>query len=262
MRKFLFVLSAIVVLICLVVSGFFFWRLKSPGNSFPLVVDGLRRVVGPEYRKDETYPGVYAAVYAPGLEKLAGKDDLYVNTETSFFHTLYPTSSPEEARELVRKNRETWKKEAERYKGNESSSSSYGNSGIFIAPEDNPENDYLVYIANGRANVQWVSGNWFCTVYTSADRVPSYESEIPYSAASAFDFARSLPYAPKGTTPPSNEYDIGFTLYDLIKTDIPILFRYWYPMIIPLIIMIPALLVMLLTLVFSRKKHPKTLNVG
>src|SRR5687768_18311 len=110
MRKFLFAASAIVVGLCLILSVFLYWRLKSPGSSFPLLVGNLRRVVGPELRKDEQYPGVYAAIYASGLEKRAGKDDLYIYMPGSVFHTVYPTNSPEEAKELVRKSRESIKK--------------------------------------------------------------------------------------------------------------------------------------------------------
>jgi hypothetical protein len=256
MRKFWLMLSAFMVLICLVFSGFFYWRLCSPGNSFPLKVQSLHRVSGPEYRKDEFYPGVYLGIYATGLINQPGKKGAQIFTPDAVLHTVYPMASAEEAKDLVRKNRETWKKQTERYdRINENGgSSSSQDSAIFIATDDQPENDYLVYVSNGRANVEWASGKWFCTVTADAERMPS-RSE-PYSAAPAFDFARALPYPPNATSPPRD--DSSRSLYELVTRDVPIWFRYWYPMIIPLVIAFPLLLLTLL----RRKKNALPEAVG
>ncbi|MEK7723574.1 MAG: hypothetical protein AAB336_04445 [Acidobacteriota bacterium] len=225
------ILAAVIPLICLSTSLFAYLFLTPPFRSFPMNVDGMPRTSKVQYRKDETFPGVYAAVYGMNL-----------------LHLLEKKSSAEEAKEQVKKVRESVKKDAEqsfnRWK-NTSANKIYEDSpdvekyfrkdqsAVFFADEDKPENDYVVYVSNGRANIAWATGKWFCSIMTP-------KSDDPYSelspAKDVFGFAASLPYPPSNTTPPVNKYGSDFTLYSFIRNDLPLWFSEWGLIVIPLII--------------------------
>lgn len=225
------ILAVIVPLICLSTSLLAYLWLAPPFRSFPMSVDGMPRTSKVQYRKDETFPGVYVAVYG-----------------TSLIHTIQKKSSAEEAQEQVKKVRESVKKDVEqsfnRWK-NMSQNKDYADSpeaeklyrkdnyAVFFADEDKPENGYVVDVSGGRANVTWSTGKWFCTVI-------SPKSDAPYSeispAKEAFGFAASLPYPPSNTTPPVNKYGSNFTLYSFVKNDLPLWFSEWSLIVIPLII--------------------------
>ncbi|HRH43561.1 MAG TPA: hypothetical protein PKY82_18170 [Pyrinomonadaceae bacterium] len=231
------ILATIIPLICFAVSLLAYLFLMPPFRSFPMSVDGMPRTTKVQYRKDETFPGVYASVYG-----------------MSVIHTLEKKNSADEAKEQIKKIRESIKKDAEqsfnRWK-NTGENKFYEDSSeieklyrkdsnsVFLADEDKPENDYVVYVSAGRANVAWANGKWFCTVMTP-------KTDDPYSelspAKNAFGFAASLPYPPNNTTPPLNQYRESFTLYSFVKRDLPLLISEWGLVVIPLIIAIPFIL--------------------
>ncbi len=241
------ILVTVIPLICFSVSLVGYLFLMPPFRSFPMSADGTPRTTKVQYRKDETFPGVYAATYG-----------------MSVIHTLEKKSSADEAKEQIKKIRESIKKDAEKsfngwknMNANKFDSDSTqlekyyrkDSNSVFLADEDKPENDYVVYVSGGRANVAWATGKWFCTVMTPKAE-DSYSERSP--AKNAFDFAASLPYPPQNTTPPANQNRPTYSLYSFVKEDLPMWFSEWGLIIIPLIIAIPFLL-LIPFLVFRRK---------
>ena len=232
------ILATVIPLICFSVSLLAYLFLMPPFRSFPMYVDGTPRTTKVQYRKDETFPGVYAATYG-----------------MSVIHTLEKKSSADEAKEQIKKIRESIKKDAEqtfnRWK-NTSENKFFEDSteaekyyrrdlnSVYLADEDKPENDYVVYVSGGRANVAWATGKWFCTVMTP--KTSDQYSELS-PVKNAFEFAASLPYQPQNTTPPpANQYSAPFTLYSFIKQDLPLLVSEWGLIVISIIIAIPFIL--------------------
>lgn len=242
------ILAAVIPLICLTTSLLAFLWLTPPFGSFPMSVDGAKRTSKVQYRKDETFPGVYAATYGMSL-----------------IHTIQKKSSAEEAKEQVKKLRESIKIDAEqsftRWKNvgenkffEDSSEAEIfyrkDASAVFFAEEDKPESDYVVYVSGGRANVFWATGKWFCTIMTP--KTSDQYSELS-PAKNAFRLATSLPYPPPNTTPPADKYELPSTnLYTLIQEDLPLWFSEWSLIFIPLIIAAPFIL-LIPFLLFRRK---------
>lgn len=232
------ILVAVVPLICFSVSLSAYLFLMPPFRSFPMSVDGMPRTSKVQYRKDETFPGVYAAVYG-----------------TQTLHTVEKKSSADEAKEQVKKIRESIKKEADQsfnrwkntgenkfFEDNTEAAKLYRKDSysVYFGEEDKPESDYVVYVSGGRANVAWANGRWFCTINTP-------KMDDPYSEVSAtkeaFALATSLSYSPPNTTPPAkNQYTQSFTLYSFVREDLPLLFSELGLIVIPLIITIPFIL--------------------
>lgn len=231
------ILATVIPLICFSVSLVAYLFLMPPFRSFPMSVDGMPRTTKVQYRKDETFPGVYAATYG-----------------MSVIHTLEKKSSADEAKEQIKKVRESVKKDAEKsfngwknmdrnkfYEDSKEIEKVYrkDSNSVFLADEDKPENDYVVYVSGGRANVAWATGKWFCTVMTP-------KTDDPYSelspAKNAFGFAASLPYPPNNTTPTVNESRETYSLYAFVKQDLPLWFSEWGLIVIPILIAIPFIL--------------------
>lgn len=243
------ILAAVIPLICLSVSLLAYLFLTPPFGSFPMKVDGMPRISKVQYRKDETFPGVYAAIYG-----------------TYLIHTVEKKSSADEAKEQIKKIRESIKKDADqtfnRWKNtgenkfyiDDAEAQRYyrkDSNSIFLTDEDKPENDYVVYVSGGRANVAWASGKWLCTIMTPKASDPYSDSGLS-PAKEAFGFAASLPYPPNNTTPPVNKYGSTITLYSIVKEYLPLWFSEWGLIVIPLIIAVPFLLIIPF-LLFRRK---------
>lgn len=241
------ILAAVIPVICLTSSLLAYFWLAPPFGSFPINAEGTKRTSKVQYRKDETFPGVYAAIYG-----------------MSSIHTIQKKSSAAEAKEQVKKVRESIKKDAEqsftRWKSmnenklfEDSSEAEIfyrkDSSAVFFAEEDKPESDYVVYVSGGHVNVFWATGKWFCTIMT-----PKAESELSTTspARSAFRFATSLPYPPLNTTPPTDKDQLPTSLYTFIYDDLPLLFSEWGLIVIPLIIAVPFIL-LIPFLLFRRK---------
>ncbi len=251
MQKVLLIISASVVLICLLLSMFLFWYLSPPGGAFPYKVGDLRRVAGPEYRTGETEgSGVYAAVYSRRALSMGGAG--------SVLHTGSREASADDAKNMIRQTRERMLKQAESQRSAGSSSA----RSLYLTSEDSPNNDHLVYIMGDMAHVHWAHDDWYFTVSTDAyPRLSDEPGDDRYSASPAHDFARTLPYPPKGTTPPDDPYVMGYSVYSLITIDLSILFAYWYPALIPLVLAVPFILTVIVLLIWGfvkgRKKQAK-----
>jgi hypothetical protein len=243
MRKILFTLASVVLILCVAAAAFMYWRTAPPFGSFPLSINGMPRMPEILYKKTQDVPGVYLGVY--GSETL---------------HSVYPMNSAAEAAESVRKYREYIKEQSARdfKKWKESPENAldatsedaeryYQQSAgaVYLAPEDSPENDYLVYVSNGRANVDWANGSWFCSLSDTADVYPD-SMETVSAAKNLFEMARSFSYAPKNTSPPDDKYAVGFTLYDFVRRTVPSFVKFWLPVILPLAVGFFALVIMLL----------------
>ena len=242
-------LAWIVVLICLPVSFFGYLFTFPPFGSFPSSADGIPRTSRVEYRKDENYPGVYVASYGSNI-----------------LHTMEKKNSAEEAKEAVKKVRESIVKESERARESwKNKNVSEGDmdaeaekyyrkdrDAVFLADEDNPENDYVVYVSNGRSGVAWVSGNRFYTV--NAPKADAQYSDLS-PAAETFNFARSMSNPPTNTTAPQTKTnDRPSSLYEFYYDRLPRLLSEWSLVAAPLIIAAPFLVLLILG-IFRRKEN-------
>lgn len=235
-------LAWIVVLICLPVSLLAYLFLFPPYKSFPMSADGMPRTSPVQYRKDENYPGVYLATYG-----------------ASVLHTLEKKNSAEEAKQEVAKIREGIKKDAERarerWKNENPSEPEFSaeaekyyrkdRTAVYLADEDKPENDYLVYVGNERANVIWASGNRFYTISSYSSDSSDIGDSGKFAAAAAFDLARSMPDPPVGTTAPTNNNAEPFSLYGFYRNELPMWLSEWSLVATPLIIAAPFLLLLI-----------------
>jgi len=128
-------------------------------------------------------------------------------------HMIQVMSSSDEAKQRVRETRESVKKDADKayaawqtgkedeFYAEESKKKAYRSdaNAVYLADEDKPEDDYLVFVQGGRAQVTWASGRWLCSVLNPAFPDPYGDRS---AAEYVFEFARNLSYAPRNTAPP------------------------------------------------------------
>jgi hypothetical protein len=109
--------------------------------------------------------------------------------------------------------------------------------------------------------VAWAHDNWFCTVASTA---LSNEGEGDEDSAQyAVDFAASLPYEPTDVTPSSrNRYSDHLSIPIFIQRDLPLLFTYWLPVLIPTSIAFITLIVLLLSLLFGKRKRQAVTDIS
>src|SRR4051812_36886319 len=224
MKKILLVLFVL----CSALSLFFFWRLSRPGvSAFPRHVFGIRRTSGPELHNTEGARNVYVAVYG-----------------TSLIHMIQALDSAEQAKSRVQEMRTSVLKEQQRLVQRGTPDS------VSFGQDDQPQKDLLVYKMNDRWHADWVSGNWLCAADQIVASPPGEESDRDVRQLVAF--ADSLPYAPAGTTPPTDTYRAQrFTLYGFFFRDLPVLIGYWLPVLIPGSL---ALIIFLIMFLAGRKK--------
>lgn len=248
MKRSLLILGALFTIVSLAFGAYFYWRLKSPGNSFPLRVNKVKRIDGPQYRNElgcPSCPYYWAAVYAPRTYEMNGAP--HIAQDESFLHTIRVEKSEEEAQGVILKARESIK---ERIAQNNQNGGEQSDTFPVFDKADSLENNVLVFTQNGKSNVMWASGNWTCTVLGPAERNDPANGETnKFSAAPALNFAAALPYLPKGATAPQIEYTFSERIEDFWTW-----LRYWLPVVVSVIFGIVGLI--LTGLSFWRKKEP------